>query len=221
MGIGLAREGDYLPLKTPAYNAFLNLNKVRRKEKLRNLPKDWVNGYVVHADGVYLGLTAANTAEAGFVKLQPWPEYSTPELPEWMLAPVNIKVNGVSSEGTNVVDTGIKFSLIDPPYDSNLDPLVDCPGSTEPQCVGDGNIINVYFPNQTDTVAFYTIIVGQKGNPMQPDYMTVVDRSGVYFNTSRLFLQGMNLIYDNKNGYVGYIWNGNTSSEYGYVKPSE
>jgi hypothetical protein len=225
MGIGLAREGNdtnsYPPPKTPAYNPFLNLTKVLEKGKLKRLPKDWVNGYVVYADGVDLGLTSANTAHAGFVKLKPWPQFSTPKLSEWMLAPMTVKINGVSGNGNSVFDTGIKNALVFPPSNANLGTLVNCPGNSMPQCVGDGNVFSIYFPNEDKPVAFYTFTVGQTGNPMQPDSVQVVSRSGVFFNTSRHLLGGMNYIYDNTNGYVGYIWNGNTSSQYGYVKPSK
>lgn len=219
MGIGFGREGIDLPLKTPKYNAFLNLTSVLRDGKLKPLPKDWTNGYIVHAEGVTLGLTAENTKNAGFVKLTPWEQFSTDRLPEWMPMPVAISVNGICSKGTSVMDTGITGAIITTGAD--LGTLVNCPGTTTPSCVGNGNVISVYYPDKKNAVAHYSFTIGQTGNPMQPNQVAVQTRDGVYWNTSRHFLGGMNFIYDNKHGYAGFIWNGNTNGRYGFVIPSK
>lgn len=222
MGIGFGREGTTLPLKTPAYNAFLNLTHVKIKGKLKRLPKKWINGYVISAKGADLGLTVANTANAGFVKLQLWPQFSTPKLPEWMPTTMTVNINGFNGYGETIMDTGIKFAILTPPNDVDLGPPVNCPGTTEPQCVRDGVVFNVYFPNEINPVAFYTFTTGQQDNPMQPDGVsTAVVHPNVFFNTSRHLLGGMNFVYDNKNGYCGYIWNENTSCWYGYVIPTQ
>ncbi len=221
MGIGFARESLQQTRGTPSYNAFLNLQKVLTKGKLKKLPKDWTNGYVVTPTGVELGLTSKNTKNAGFVKLQPWSQYSTKELPEWMPAQMTISVNGFSGEGGILLDTGVDTAFLSPPIGSTVGPLVACPGTGLVECAPDGDVISVYLPHQSDPVAYYTFTIGQAGNPMQPNGVDVVhDSTGVFFNTSRHVLGGINFIYDNKNGYVGYIWNGNSSSSVGFVKPS-
>jgi len=222
MGIGFGREGSSLPLKTPAYNAFLNLTQVKINGKLRGLPKEWVNGYVISSTGANLGLTDVNTANAGFVKLQLWLQYSKSNLSEWMPTTMTVNINGASGYGESIMDTGIKFALLTPPNDANLGTPVLCPGTTEAECVPDGVVFNVYFPNEINPVAFYTFTTGQQDNPMQPDSVsTAVVHPNIFFNTSRKLLAGMNFVYDNKNGYCGYIWNGNTSNWYGYVIPTE
>jgi hypothetical protein len=222
MGIGFGREGTVQPLKTPAYNAFLNLTRVRIKGRLMPLPKNWIKGYVVSAKGVDLGLSAANTAKAGFVKLQLWPEFSTPKLSEWMPTTMTVDVNGTSGYGQSIMDTGITFSILTPPNGANLGTLVPCPGTTTPLCLPSGDTISVYFPNATNPVAFYTFTTGQTSNPMMPDAVTTaIAHPTVFFNTSRHFLGGMNFVYDNKHGYCGYIWSGNTPVQYGYVNPSK
>jgi hypothetical protein len=81
-------------------------------------------------------------------------------------------------------------------------------------------MIDVYLPDSTNPVAFYTFIVGQSGNPMEPDAVHVVPGSSVFFNTSRHVLGGFNFLYDNTNGYVGYIWNGQSPSSVGFVHPA-
>jgi len=220
MGVGFARESKTQPRGTPAYNAFLNLQSVLQNGILKPLPNDWVNGYVVTPTGVDLGLTSTNTANAGWVKLLPAPQYSTPTLPEWMSAPMTIDTNGVSGDGNILMDTGVTAGFLTPPLNANLGPLVTCPGSTHVECVPSGNVIGVYLPDQSNPVAFYTFTVGESGNLMRPDGVHVVSGSKVFFNTSRHVLGGINFIYDNSNGYSGYIWNGQSGSDVGYVNPA-
>lgn len=222
MGVGFARESNEQPRGFPSYNAFLNLQTVLQKDKMVPLPRKWINGYVVSSQGVSLGLTEKNTKKAGFVKLQPWYEYSTCELPEWHPAPMTLSVNGVKGDGNSLMDTGVGIAYMTPPANANVGTLVDCPNNTLDQCAADGNVIKVYLPDDKNPVAYYKFKIGQKDNPMQPDGVDVVSNGPkVFLNTSRHFLGGINFIYDNKNGYVGYIWNGNTSSKFGYVKPTK
>ena len=81
MGIGFARESPQQPRGTPNYNAFLNLQTVLQNGELQPLPSDWTNGYVVQPNGVYLGLTGSNTANAAYVKLLPWLAFTTHSSP--------------------------------------------------------------------------------------------------------------------------------------------
>jgi len=220
VGIGFGREGTVLPLKTPQYNAFLNLTSVLRDGKLKSLPENWVYGYIVSAQGVELGLTAKNTKDAGFIKLIPWKQFSTHSLPEWMPMSGTLCVNGICLNGTSVMDTGITGAIIT--TGANLGTLIDCSDTSEQAtCVGGSNVISVYYPDIKDPVAHYSFSIGETGNPMQPAQVAVQERDGIYWNTSRHFLGGINFIYDNKHGYAGFIWNGQTNSKYGYVIPSE
>jgi len=220
MGIGFARESPQQPRGTPNYNAFLNLQRILQNNILQPLPVNWCNGYVVRPDGVYLGLTAANTANAGFVKLLPWPAFTTPQLSEWMAAPMTIDANGTKGNGNVLMDTGVGDAFLTPPPGSNLGPLVTCPGTTLVQCVPPGKTIGVYLPDDTNPVAHYSYLVGDNSNPMHPDGTHVDSGSDIFFNTSRHVLGGINFIYDNTNGYIGYIWNGNSSSSVGFVTPA-
>lgn len=224
MGIGFGREGSDQPAKTPAYNPFLNLTSILIKGKLSPLPKNWVNGYIITPTGAELGLTAKNTRKAGFIKLTPWEQYSTPKLPEWMPMSMTVCVNGFCGFGQSVMDTGITNAIINPPAGADLGPLVNCPGaspSSPPACIGDGDVISVFYPNQANPVAFYTFTTGGTGNPMQPDSVAIQSRPTVYWNTSRHFIGGINFVYDNKHGLAGFIWNGNTSDKFGYVIPTK
>lgn len=220
MGVGFARESKTQPRGTPEYNAFLNLQTVLQGGELKPLPVDWVNGYVVTSTGVDLGLTSANTLNAGWVKLLPWPQYSTPKLPEWMPAPMTIDANGVSGDGNILMDTGVTAGFLTPPPQSDVGPLVDCSGTSRAECVPSGKTFGIYLPDQTNPVAFYTFTVGEVGNLMKPEEVHVEAKSKVFFNTSRHVLGGINFIYDNSNGYIGYIWNGLSGSDVGYVIPA-
>jgi len=115
MGIGFGRESDTQVRGTPSYNAFLNLQSVLQNGVLQPLPSNWCNGYVVTPSGVYLGLTPSNTANAGWVQLEAWPQYSTPNLPEWMSATMTINANGVAGDGNILMDTGVGTSYLTPP----------------------------------------------------------------------------------------------------------
>lgn len=220
MGIGFARESPEQTRGTPNYNAFLNLKTIVQNNIQMKLPKDWCNGYVVCPTGVFLGLTSTNTADAGFVKLLPWTQYSTPTLLEWMPAPTTLKVNGVRGDGHILMDTGVTTGFLTPPSGANVGPLVECPGSTLVECLADGNVIDVYLPDEDSPVAHYTITIGDNSNPMQPDGVHKVPSSKIFFNTSRHVLGGINFIYDNTNGYIGYVWNGHSPDSVGFVHPA-
>lgn len=218
MGIGFGREG-YVPggmdvdspLKTPAYNAFLNLTAARIKGELRPLPKHWTNGYIISTSGAELGLTSKNTRKAGFIKLTPWPQFSTPYLPEWMPMPMTVCINGnCCGDGMSVMDTGIPNAILNPP---------SCAEDLE-NPVESGVKITVFYPNNKKPVARYSFTTGQTKNPMTPNSVAIQSRPTIYWNTSRHFLAGMNFVYDNKNGLAGFILHGNLSKEEAFVIPT-
>ncbi len=220
MGIGFARESKSQPRGTPSYNAFLNLKTIVKNGHEERLPDEWVNGYVVARDHVELGLTQENTKDAGFVKLAPWQEHSTKTLSEWHPAPMTLAINSVSGDGNILMDTGVGDAFVSLPAGADIGSLVQCPNAKLVECVADGNTFEVYLPNQENPVAYYKFTVGEANNEMQPDSTHVVQDSDVFFNTSRHFLDGFTLIYDNTNGYVGYIWNGNSPDTTGFVSPA-
>jgi|GEM_PF-5989523 len=53
---------------------------------------------------------------------------------------------------------------------------------------------------------------------MQPKGIHLVTNSNVFLNTSRHVLSGMNYIYENTNGYVGYALNSEIGANLGVVK---
>ncbi|MEI9900299.1 MAG: autotransporter-associated beta strand repeat-containing protein, partial [Hyphomicrobium sp.] len=219
MGVGFARESSTTTDKTPNFNPFLNLTSVRLTSDgpLVALPANWNAGYVVTSEGVQLGLSSANTANAGFVKLRPDPQYSTPGHPEWRPARMDIDVNGARGSGNVLMDTGVGVGYLNPPGAAVIGPLVQCPGTTDVRCAPNGTHIAVSLPGQTGEVALFRYDIGS-GNVMQPEGVIVDDGSDVFFNTSRYVLQGLDYIYDAANGFIGYRWSGAADTD-GHVTP--
>ncbi len=221
MGIGFARESAEQPLGTPAYNAFLNVTGIVIDNKLEKRPANWCNGYVISPNGVHLGLNADNTGNAGFVKLEPWQEFSSTDLPEWHAAPMTLILNGTGQAGNILMDTGVDTAFVSPPSGSNVGTLVPCPDSARVECAPNGDLFEIYLPDQANPVAYYRFTLGDSNNPMQPNGAHVVSDTNVFLNTSRHVLDGMNIIYDNKHGYIGYVWNELSPGSVGYVDPAQ
>lgn len=207
MGVGFARESGEQPHGTPDHNPFLNLQYVLQQNQLKKLPNDWSSGYVFSKDGVYLGLTPQNTAGARFIKLMPWAKYSTEKLPEWMPTPVTIKVNGVSGNGTILMDTGVNAAYLSPPHVAEIGKLVECPGSTRAECAPKGTVVHVYLPDEKNPVAQYSFTVGEENNPMQPKQVHIVKREKIFLNSSRHILSKLTIVYDHGKGNIGIILN--------------
>ena len=216
IGIGFARESptDADPATHgPDFNAFLNLTSVQLTPggPLQPLPNDWHSGYVVTATGVSLGLTADNTADAGFVKLLPSPLYSTPTHQEWMPTPMDITVNGTSGPGNLLIDTGVTDAYLVPPPGTTFGPLFVCPLTVPPpRCAPDGTVIAVSVPGQgAGQPMSYNFQLGpgiDPANPMAPENVIIASVAGTSFNTSRHVLSSLDYAYDAENGFVGYHW---------------
>jgi len=210
MGIGFAREsGGEANRKKPDYNAFLNLTSVAGASgTLEPVPTDWHNGYVVTPTGIYLGLTSANTANGALVKLLPDVEFSVPGLPEWKPAPMMISLNGATSSGNVLMDTGLTTGyLSDPNYSGSF---AQCPGNEGgDKCLPAGSMVALSLPGQAHPAAYYTFTVDGSNEAQQPNGGVVVDdNTAKLFNTSVSVLNGISFFYDEENGFIGYIANG-------------
>jgi hypothetical protein len=220
LGVGFARESRDQERGTPDYNAFINLSAIAGPDgHLHPLPRDWRNGYVVTPAGVELGLTAADTAGAAFAKLEPNPEFSRPGLPEWQPATIVLTVNGVAGKGRVLMDTGVGTAYLSPPPGAPVGTLGPCARTGLAKCLAPGSTVALSLPGEPDPKAHYGFSVGANDNPMQPEEVVVVHDSGVFLNTSRHVLGGMNVIFDEAEGYVGYQWNGGTGPQIGFVRP--
>ena len=213
MGIGFAREsGGDANRKKPDYNAFLNLTSVAGSNGTpQPVPADWHNGFVVTPTGIYLGLTSTNTANGALVKLMPDAANSSPGLPEWKPAPMMISLNGATSSGNVLMDTGLTTGyLSDANYQGSL---TQCPGQEGgDSCLPSGSMVALSLPGQAHPAAYYTFTVDQSNDAQQPNGGIVVDdKSPGFFNTSVSVLNGISFFYDEENGFIGYIANGGVS----------
>jgi hypothetical protein len=166
-------------------------------------------GYVVTRTGVHLGMTPALTRHMAFVKLTP--RAHPPGVPDWNGAPMTVSVDGVSGQGTMLMDTGIDYMFLSPPAGTRLER-----GRRAPE----GTRIELFMPDRrSPQPAFYEFRVERRGNPLHPERVEVVHDPTIFVNTGRLFLEGFDYLYDAAGGYVGYGWNGRVSHEYGGVTP--
>lgn len=213
MGIGFAREGaagqQDPQTHAPSYNAFLNLTAVARTPggPLVALPADWHNGYVVQDDKIQLGLTSGNTASAGFIKLKPNPDYYTEASKEWSSVTAAITAGSQTSDGTVLMDSGLPSGLLNPSGGVSTFRCNDA-GAADPHgkyhCAAPGTYFAVSLPTGTVSIFQYDFNLGAS-DPMAPSIVHVTDEStAASFNTSFHVFEGVELIFDADNGFVGY-----------------
>lgn len=206
MGVGFDRTGAQGTEPGVARNPFVSLVSLASGAPLSSVRP----GYIVTREGVHLGMSAERTRGFAFIKLASNPA-SRPGVPEWMATPMAVSVNGVTGNGTVLVDTGINYMFLSPPDGTGLER-----GRRAPE----GSRITLFMPDQRNPQpAYYGFTVGARGNPMHPERVEVVHDRGVFVNTGRMFLEGFDYLYDATGGYVGFGWNGRLSSGYGGVTP--
>lgn len=196
MGVGFGRETDSQAQGTPDKNPFLNLVVPGTSQ-----PDGTVRpGYVVTRNGVYVGLTTQNTAgEFTYVKLGYDPAYR-----DWSGAPACIAVNGGTPTcGQSLVDTGISGQMyLRVPTSQLADSGTTAPAGTAFTILLPGND-----PHQPLPQASYTFTVGDPANPLGPGEVIRPHYVTPFVNTSALFLNGFDYLYDYTNGFVGYRQN--------------
>lgn len=197
MGVGFGREADHQPQSTPDKNPLINLTQVMINGQLQAVPAGWANGYVVTSQGVRLGLTAADTAGAAFVKL-----LSSGIPLDWLPPPGAVTVNGHTGLGTSLVDTGIAGMFIHPVPGSGL---------TAGNPVPNGTVLGITLPGGAADFLSYSFTVEQwpdgdlhRNTPATPLNVTVSSGAASFVNTGRHFLSSFDVIFDAGNGYVGY-----------------
>ena len=206
MGIGFDRTGAQGTEPGVPRNPFVSLVSLASGAPLSSVR----SGYIVTREGVHLGMSAERTRGFAFIKLAPNP-MSRPGVPEWSAAPMSVSVDGVTGNGTVLVDTGINYMFLSPPAGTRLER-----GRRAPE----GSRITLFMPDQRNPQpAYYGFTVGARGNPMHPERVEVVHDRGVFVNTGLMFLEGFDYLYDAAGGHVGFGWNGRLSSGYGGVTP--
>ena len=192
MGVGFAREADLQPDGTPEKNPFINITQIRTAAGLAAVPAGFTNGYVVGRGGVTLGLTAADTAGAAFVKLLPDANIAR----EWQAAPGGVTVNGVSGSGASLVDTGVNKMFLAPPAGTGLVVAQPVPAGTR---------IGISLPGTgVDGFATYAFTWGGEATALTPADLIIPHGTTPFVNTGRYVLNSFDVIFDSANGYIGY-----------------
>lgn len=206
MGVGFGRNGAQGTEAGTPRNPFTSLVSLAS-----GAPASTVRpGYIVTRTGVHLGMTADRTRDFAFVKLAPSPE-SRPEAPEWLTAPMAVSVDGVTGDGTILMDTGINYMFLSPPEGTPLQRGARAPTGTR---------IDLFMPSRRNPpAARYGFTVGARDNPLHPERVEVVHDRGVFVNTGRMFLEGFDYLYDAVGGFVGYAWTGHVPGSFGMVTP--
>ncbi|TAJ85379.1 MAG: hypothetical protein EPO10_13735 [Reyranella sp.] len=206
MGIGFDRGAAQATADdTSPKNPFVSLVSLASGRPVNSVRP----GYAITRTGVHLGMTPALTRHMAFVKLMP--KAHRPGVPDWNGAPMTVSVDGISEQGTMLMDTGINYMFLSPPAGTRLER-----GRRAPE----GTRIELLMPARLrPQPAFYEFTVGRRGNPLHPERVEVVHDATVFVNTGRMFLEGFDYLYDAAGGYVGYGWNNRVSHEYGGVTP--
>ena len=220
MGVGFDRGDSAI---TPTYtgpgstnvNPFINITSVNGTTTSNS---NYSQGYIVTNNGIYLGLTNANTANFAFVKLVPNASAAGQQAATWSQAPMTIAVGGATGSGLILPDSGIAYSFLTPPAGANI-ATFNCNGDA---CASPQQFVQIYLPGQTtpQQLAAYNFTTGSTSNPLTPESVQVVPGSSVFINTGRQFYAGFNYFYDQVNGFVGYQWAGNSlAAGFGSVNP--
>jgi hypothetical protein len=210
LGIGFARRHDHQAQSGPSKNPFLNVAAVNgaKAERLRR-------GYLVTRQGVFVGLTAANTqGDFAYVKLERADE-------DWTPTPVCISVNGVTPAacGSLLMDTGVTVMYLTVPASQAPDAIRTDNGRS-PTLVT-GTKIATSVPTEASALASYTFTLGDNSNPLAPAGLHLVSLVRPPFvNTSVHFLNGFDYLYDADGGLVGFRWTGHAAPTIGKVVPS-
>jgi len=210
LGIGFARRHDHQEQSGPSKNPFLNVAAVNgaKAERLRR-------GYLVTRQGVFVGLTGANTqGDFAYVKLERADE-------EWAPTPVCISVNGTTPAacGSLLMDTGVAAMYLTVPATQAPDAIRT--SSVRAPTLVDGTRIAISVPTEASAQALYAFTLGQGGNPLAPAGLHLVSLVRPPFvNTSVHFLNGFDYLYDADGGFVGFRWTGHAAPTIGKVVPS-
>jgi predicted aspartyl protease len=210
LGIGFARRHDHQEQSGPSKNPFLNVATVNggKAERLRR-------GYLVTRQGVFVGLTAANTqGDFAYVKLERADE-------DWAPTPVCISINGAmpAACGSLLMDTGVTAMYLTVPA-SQAPEAIRTTSGRSPTLIA-GTKIAISVPTEASAQALYAFTLGERGNPLAPAGLHLVSLVRPPFvNTSVHFLNGFDYLYDADGGFVGFRWTGHAAPTIGKVVPS-
>jgi hypothetical protein len=218
MGVGFGREHDGQPQGTPDHNPLLSITQIGG---VPVRPGTMRSGYILTARGVHVGLTAANTSGFAYTSLTLPKNPNGPR--DWSQASICVSVDGSACvRGSVLIDTGIEQMYLSLPSDVQVrsvcasDPSVK---KVQVNALQDGSRVAVRFPDDQNTIAFYSFIVGDEANPMLPDLVILPrpqpctlplppSNAATFVNTGRHFLRRFDVLFDAEGGKFGLRWTG-------------
>jgi hypothetical protein len=206
MGIGFGREKDHQPESGPDKNPFLNF--APSDARAGNAPRQ---GYIVTRTGVQVGLTGRE-GQNGFalVKLERQPDGR-----DWAQPPVCISVNGTRQAacGALLMDTGVTTMFLTVPESQAPQGIRS---GRHPTTLRAGTTLQFSIPDEAVPQARYKFTVGDEANPLAPRRLDFIGRDRPPFvNTSVIFLNGFDYLFDAATGHVGFRWTGHAPAAFG------
>ncbi|MGX1097608.1 subtilase-type serine protease [Amorphus sp. MBR-141] len=190
----LAGQLDGVGVTPLAYNPLVNV--------VPNGTSTFNQGYIIRDGKIEVGLTAANTSNFAYGKLQPTADSQGTST--WSQAPMAIQVGAAGpATGVLLADTGV------------TDGFVHIPGAQTSGAVTAGSLVTVQVLDAGDLVT-YSFVVGSQCaqapqpancNPQAPNGISWVTRvtSDAYLNSSIYFYKGFDYLFDPANGYLGVM----------------
>ena len=208
-GIGFARRHDHQAQSGPSKNPFLNVATVNgaKAERLRR-------GYLVTRQGVFVGLTAANTqGDFAYVKLERADE-------DWAPTPVCISVNGATPAacGSLLMDTGVTAMYLTVPASQAPDAIARPAAARRPWSPEPGSRSRSR-PRPPRRRSTPSRSAGRQSARAGGLHLVSLVRPP-FVNTSVHFLNGFDYLYDADGGFVGFRWTGHAAPTIGKVVPT-
>jgi hypothetical protein len=213
MGVGFGREHDHQTQSGPEKNPFLRIAHIAGPGRDGENAAGMRRGYIVTRRGVHLGLTAANTrGEFRYLQLERMPNGR-----DWQQTPACISVNGSTPAcGDMLVDTGITTMFLTVPEQEIASALRR--GANRAITLAAGSKVAIAAGATEGPEARYWFAVGDRRNPLAPERITFVRRSGKAFvNTGVHFLNGFDYLFDADEGRVGFRWTGHSPAQQGEI----
>jgi hypothetical protein len=210
MGVGFGREHDGQPQGTPDKNPLLNLTAIDGQRVRRSTYR---SGYIITRNGVHVGLSAANSLDFAWVKLQGRSLDKTgnsvsDDPRDWPQASMAVSVNGGPSQsGLVLIDTGIAQMYLTVSNPSQLPTQsVRNPSLKGAAAIGlaSGAEVTVSFPDVDRPVAQYSFTVGDTTNEAAPSAVLVTHgATPAFVNTGRHLLRDYDVAFDADGGWFG------------------
>ncbi|KAF1970786.1 hypothetical protein BU23DRAFT_570464 [Bimuria novae-zelandiae CBS 107.79] len=184
MGVSFGRniERSGLSYTIPSHNPFLNIKTVNGK-KISN--KTYRNGYTISMKGIFLGLTAKNTEQYNWVKLDK-------DKRDWAMTYIQAYPKG-----------NIPNVTVDDTFHKPIKP------GKKIALVNNGTHLHFGFPTAASKggVAKYDFKVRDQKFKSQPAWVQPVTlKSGPHMNTGRKFLWTFIVAFDAMGGRFGFKW---------------